>query len=314
MTLLLAVQLPSPEGLGKSALYISTEAPLQTSRLAQILKANPAFTNLPPNQRPSLSKIQSTHIHDLEAQEHILRFQVPALLSRSNNGVGLLIIDSIAANYRPEFDKGQARRSAAEAFARRSQQVAHLGALLRDLARKYGVAVVVANQVADRFAPSDQVPPSQAGSQATQRSRPGSPPPPTTRPPSVGQPLSQYERSQPTGTPVYTLSTDDPLSFDHQQRFFTGWGESPRASTYQNQNLKTPSLGLTWTNQLATRIALIREPIYSPQKMGEELSVSSWKRTMKVVFSSGCAESRTEFRITEGGIESVSEEGDSEHA
>ncbi|KAI6901336.1 hypothetical protein KC318_g4673, partial [Hortaea werneckii] len=115
LTLLLSVQAPEPLGLGKAALYISTEAPLQTTRLNQLLERHPKLAGLPPEKRPSLSKIQSTRVHDLEAQDHILRFQVPALLSRPNSNIGLLVIDSIAANYRPEFDKGHARRTAAEA-------------------------------------------------------------------------------------------------------------------------------------------------------------------------------------------------------
>ncbi|KAI7190238.1 hypothetical protein KC352_g21753, partial [Hortaea werneckii] len=255
--------------------------------------------------RPSLSKIQSTRVHDLEAQDHILRFQVPALLSRPNSNIGLVVIDSIAANYRPEFDKGHARRTAAEAFAKRSQQVAQLGALLRDIARKYKIAVVVANQVADRFAPQDQaVSLSQMASQpGTQRSRPGSPPQATARRPTAPPLLSQHVPLSATSDHSTNLSTDDPLSLDHQQRFFTGWGDNP--FTHQNQNLKTPSLGLTWTNQLATRIALLREPVYTQPKLGEEMVVSSWRRTMKLVFSNGCAEFEGRFEITGGGVRAV---------
>ncbi|KAI7302446.1 P-loop containing nucleoside triphosphate hydrolase protein [Hortaea werneckii] len=308
LTLLLSVQAPEPLGLGKAALYISTEAPLQTTRLNQLLERHPKLATLPPENRPSLSKIQSTRVHDLEAQDHILRFQVPALLSRPNSNIGLLVIDSIAANYRPEFDKGHARRTAAEAFAKRSQQVAQLGALLRDVARKYKIAVVVANQVADRFTSQDQaISLSQMASQpGTQRSRPGSPPQSTARRPIAPPPLSQHVPLPTTSDHSNNLSTDDPLSLDHQQCFFTGWGDNPFA--HQNQNLKTPSLGLTWTNQLATRIALLREPVYTQPKLGEEMVVSSWRRTMKLVFSNGCAEFERRFEITEGGIRAVRDE------
>ncbi|KAI7283601.1 P-loop containing nucleoside triphosphate hydrolase protein [Hortaea werneckii] len=309
LTLLLSVQAPEPLGLGKAALYISTEAPLQTTRLNQLLERHPKLAALPPEDRPSLSKIQSTRVHDLEAQDHILRFQVLALLSRPNSNIGLVVIDSIAANYRPEFDKGHARRTAAEAFAKRSQQVAQLGALLRDIARKYKIAVVVANQVADRFTHQDQaVSLSQMASQpGTQRSRPGSPPQSTVRRPTAAPPLSQHVPLSTTPDHSDNLSTDDPLSLDHQQCFFTGWGDNP--FTHQNQNLKTPSLGLTWTNQLATRIALLREPVYTQPKLGEEMVVSSWRRTMKLVFSNGCAEFERRFEITEGGVRAVKDEG-----
>ena len=265
-------------------------------RLAQILQAHPKLSALPTSERPSLGSVQSTHVHDLEAQDHILRFQVPVVIQRHN--VGLLIIDSIAANYRAEFDKGKERKSAAESFAKRSNQVAQTGALLRQIAQHYSIAVVVANQVADLFLPVD-MPMSQAPTQ-TQRSRPGSPPPPL--PSFNGRPAQHKNTSEDTAIIPSLFSTDDPLAFDHQQRFFTGWGDEP------SPNLKTPALGLTWTNQLATRIALLKEPVYSgKQAVGAEVSVSSWKRTFKVVFSAWCAESKTEFEITESGVRAVIE-------
>ncbi|KAK3669375.1 DNA repair protein rhp57 [Recurvomyces mirabilis] len=299
LSLLLAVQLHPPHGPGKSALYISTEAPLQTPRLSQILQTNSKIQDLSPDQRPSLNRVQSTHIHDLEAQDHILRYQVPVAIKRHD--VGLLIIDSIAANYRPEFDKGNVRKTAAESFIKRSNQVTQLGKLLRDLARIHGIAVVVANQVSDRFAfePPGQVP----ISQQTQRSRPASPPQAV---PMTGT-MSQHVTSQTPTAPQSLLTTDDPLALDHQQRFFTGWGDDANVS-----NPKTPSLGLAWTNQLATRIALLKEPQYEMKayKPGEESNVSGWKRTLKIVFSSQSAASSTEFEIVQGGVKAVRKKED----
>ena len=294
LSLLLAVQLPSPQRLGKSALYISTEAPLQTTRLTQILNAHSKLSALPKSQRPTLACIHSTHIHDVEAQEHILRYQVPVAIEKQN--IGLVVIDSIAANYRAEFDRSKARKGA-ESFAKRSNQLSQLGALLRGIARDFNIAVVVANQVADRFAPVE--PSSQAlhVSQSTQRSRRDSPP--QSRGNDSAK-LSQNVFSD-SSAAAQVLSTDDPLALDHQQRFFTGWGDDPEAL-----NLKTPSLGLTWTNQLATRIALIKEPFYEDKayRPGEDRNISGWKRTAKIVFSVWCGESSTNFEIWEGGIRS----------
>ncbi|KAH9845571.1 DNA repair protein rhp57 [Teratosphaeria destructans] len=292
LTLLLSVQLPSPLGFGRSALYVSTEAPLQTTRLTQILKAHPRLAGLESGDKPSLSRIHSTHIHDLEAQEHIIRYQVPVVIERHD--IGLLVIDSIAANYRPEFDRGKARKSAIESFAKRSKQVAELGALLRGIARTHNVAVVVANQVADRFLPVveplSQVP---SISQQTQRSRPASPPPSLAGKNSVIASQAQPNTDL-TSTPTL-LSTDDPLALDHQHNFFTGWGDD-----LSLQNLKTPSLGLTWTSQLGARIALLRAPVTAPDG-----SVRIWRRTFKVVFSAWGPESSTAFEITEGGVRAV---------
>ncbi|KAK5730254.1 DNA repair protein rhp57 [Elasticomyces elasticus] len=299
LTLLLSAQLKPPHGVGKAALYISTEAPLQTTRLAQILDQHPKLAVLPPDQKPTMARVQSAHIHDLEAQDHILRFQVPVMLQRHD--VGLLVIDSIAANYRPEFDKGKAKRSAAESFVKRSNQVTDLGTLLRETAEKYGIAVVVANQVADRFA-AFEPPPSQL--QTSQQIQ---------KPPSVSAPQSvpTFPSTTPQGTAhdgVITpssLSTDDPLALDHQHRFFTGWGDD-----LQTTNMKTPSLGLAWTNQLTARVALVKVPIYEAKQYmaGEEPNIAGWKRTFKVVFSEWCPASCSEFEISSGGVRSIAEQ------
>ncbi|KAK0366023.1 DNA repair protein rhp57 [Friedmanniomyces endolithicus] len=283
LTLLLSVQLSSAHGTAKSALYISTEAPLPTLRLAQILEEHPKLSALPSDERPTMARVQSAHIHDLEAQDHILRYQVPVVIKRHN--VGLLVIDSIAANYRPEFDRGKAKGSAAESFVKRSNQVTGLGALLRHIAEKYNIAVVTANQVADRFAtviePASQIPPSQQ--QPTQKSQPTSTPYTTTTTNTHPAATTAYA-PKPDSTPNPTLSTDDPLSLDHQQRFFTGWGDEPSIT-----NLKTPSLGLAWTNQLAARIALLKSPVYAarPYAPGEEPEIEGWERRFRVVFG-GC--------------------------
>ena len=305
LTLLLSVQIPSPRGPGKSALYISTEAPLQTTRLAQILNTHPLLANLPASDQPSLSRIHSTHLHDVEAQEHILRYQVPVAIQKQD--IGLLVIDSIAANYRAEFDRSKARNGA-ESFAKRSNQLTQLGALLREMARKHNIAIVMANQVADRFITSDAAYQGGATSQnTTQRSRPASPPQPQTAQSGRSTALSQDVPSSGAAGTTQVLSTDDPLSMDHQQRFFTGWGDDPAVA-----QLKTPSLGLTWTNQLATRIALLKEPIYEDRvyQLGEDRSICGWKRSAKVAFSSWCPESKTDYEIWEGGVRSVkAEEG-----
>ncbi|KAH0601914.1 hypothetical protein MHUMG1_00793 [Metarhizium humberi] len=142
LSLCLAVQLPPPHGLRKQALYISTESSLATKRLSQILASNPLLQGVDFADRPSLDNILSTVTPDLESQDHILEYQVPVLLSRHN--IGLLVIDSVAANYRAEFER--AGSSYGSNMAARSAELVRLGALLRDLARRHGIAVVVANQ------------------------------------------------------------------------------------------------------------------------------------------------------------------------
>jgi DNA repair protein RAD57 len=283
LTLLLSSQLPQPHGLSAPSLYISTEAALSTSRLAQLLRQNPIISSLPLEQRPSLNKILSIQTPDLEAQDHILRFQVPVAIERQ--GIRLVVIDSIASNYRAEFDRtgvgsvqGQSQgnvnpdRRAAQAMAERRTQLVQLGGFLRNLAREKNIAIVLSNQVADRFSPITA-------------------PPPHTQ-------LPSQNHLPPPSTSSIPVITPDPLTLDHQQRWFTGWGDLP------GSNYKTPSLGLVWTNQIGARIALIKE--------GDVASVKR-RRWLRVVFAPWVGGSRDcglEYEILGEGVRAVGAAGD----
>ncbi|GAB7340741.1 hypothetical protein MBLNU457_7119t1 [Dothideomycetes sp. NU457] len=323
LSLCLAVQLPPPHGLSKSALYITTEASLQTTRLAQILNDNTLISQYDEDSRPSLDQIQSTKVGDLEAQEHIIQYQVPVAVERGN--VGLIVLDSVAANFRAEFDRGSGdgKKKSAEAFAERSRQLTRLGALLREIAETHNVAVVVANQVQDRFAAvaNLQEHASQPASQAlSHRSDSGNSKAASTQSRDRDRAAPQNDiafaiqvAEGEEGLPA--LSTFDPLSFDHQQRFFTGWGDQPSvfpfSHAYHATHPKTPSLGLPWTNQLSARVVLLKEPIYKAQDylLGPGSDIAGWKRTMKVAFGQSAADDNgaegTEFEISSGGIRAL---------
>ncbi|KAI9158389.1 DNA repair protein rhp57 [Paramyrothecium foliicola] len=312
LSLCLAVQLPAPRGLGKQALYISTESGLATKRLAQMLAANSMLQDLVDSDEagtPSLDNIFSTVTPDLESQDHILEYQVPVMLARGS--IGLLVIDSVAANYRAEFERQGTHGSN---MAARSTELVRLGGLLRDLARRHNLAVVVANQVADRFT-SDIIPRDTprghaiASQESPLASR--SMPPPQSPPSSSLMPpfFSQDELPAPPA-----------LLLDHQQRWFTGWGDDPR----NNHSLKNPSLGLVWSTQIAARIALFKRPVYgTTTRMAAPLqaddddpdagmpTLRSWRRWMKVVFAPHVAASgpgvsgAVEFEITMGGLKGL---------
>ncbi|CAM1504147.1 Fc.00g017380.m01.CDS01 [Cosmosporella sp. VM-42] len=310
LSLCLAVQLPEPHGLGKGALYISTESALATKRLKQMLDQNPIIQQTDFLDRPSLDRIHSAVTPDLESQDHILEFQVPVLLSRHD--IGLIILDSVAANYRAEFERQGTHGSN---MAARSTELVRLGALLRDLARRHNLAVVVANQVADRFSPasiSRNPPPRSSGiaqeSPLTSRSMP----PPSNLPstPSSSIPFSLPDPDGPAPPPALLL--------DHQQRWFTGWGDDPHAS----YALKTPSLGLVWSTQIACRVALFKRPVYGRARQAAPVdadddpdsaapTLKNWRRWMKVVFAPHTGASgqgldcTVEFEVMTGGLRTI---------
>ena len=270
------------------------------------------------NVKPTLDAVISIVTSDLESQDHILRYQVPVAIRR--HGIRLIILDSVAANYRAEFERTGAgiaagQRSGAN-MAQRSSELVKLGQLLRNLAREENIAVVVANQVADRFTSGggDNL----IFNRATQSSpsvwRGGGIPSSLAAAPISSVP--QYDGADMPNSEQY-INTIDPLSLDHQQRWFTGWGDDPRPSHLALKNMKTPSLGLIWTSQLACRIALIKTPVYGlgvvadkDNERGEPV-LRRWRRWMKVVFAPHAAPSgpgiggAVEFEIRGEGLISI---------
>lgn len=211
---------------------------------------------------------------DLETQDHILNYQLPVAIARYN--VGLVVIDSITSNYRAEHSSNNML-----ALSTRSTELAKLGQLLRNLAAKENIAIVVANQVSDRFEPVEA-----AGGDSTLRSgfpsalsqsaavaareslnasplarnrmenggladtfAPSSSPAPSSSYP--GQEDDQFGGSYLISNPARSSI----LSLLHQERFFTGWGDGSQLDT----SLKTPALGFFWSTQIACRIALKKE-------------------------------------------------------
>lgn len=205
-----------------------------------------------------------------------------------------MVIDSIAANYRAE----RSGSSAPAALAERSRHLSRLGAQLQELARRFNCAIVVSNQVADRFAPVPPMPPSSASRLEIATS--SSPQPPS----SVPQQVRSF----------------NPLTLDHQLRFFSGWGSHPHPNL-SHHNLKSPSLGLVWANQLACRLVLLKEASFAQAIGGSQFRAElggaradwtsvKWKRWLKVAFAAWAdategADDGVEFEIWAGGVRSV---------
>ncbi|KIW79217.1 hypothetical protein Z517_05829 [Fonsecaea pedrosoi CBS 271.37] len=272
--LLLSVQLPPPKGLGKGSIYISTEGPLHTKRLSQILLNHPEYDSLDPGQGPSLDRVHTIATNDLEAQEHIIRYQLPIAVQRFN--IGLIVLDSVAANFRAEHDTRTAAQLADRAF-----ELAKLGNLLRKIAIENNIAVVVTNQVSDRFEDSKN----------------------------LLQPSSPLTTSSPTVPSSHTQAVverqREVQSLDHQQRFFTGWGDET-GKTKQEQ-LKTPALGLAWANQISARIVLKMESQRQEYAGGNIWKDKKKTRNFSVVFApwAGPTHSLIRYEITTQGIVSI---------
>ncbi|EFX05979.1 DNA repair protein [Grosmannia clavigera kw1407] len=368
LALLLAVQLPPPRGLGRKALYIATEAPLPTGRLAQMVRTNRvlAGTVTDADTKPSpaafLANIATINTPDLEAQEHILTHQLPVQLDKAAGAFGLVVMDSVAANFRPFFGGSSSTGSTGESLAARSLELARLGMLLRSLAQKHNLAVVVANQVADRFDRADRPslsakrprpdvwpsphrttllsqptaqPHLQPHSQSSSQSHPQTQPhllPLSSHPPPT-QASSQLPSQLPSQPCSQLLPQSSPpvLQLDHQQLWFTGWGDDAPPARHRDspRSNKSPALGLVWATQLAVRVALVKAPRAATAAdsswvddwpdprtgvVGAPRLRQSWRRWLKVVFAPHAAATtsaqgkkghRHEFEITMGGLQTT---------
>jgi DNA repair protein RAD57 len=81
-----------------------------------------------------------------------MTYQLPVVLSRYR--IGLIVLDSVTANYRAEFDRpqtSQRSQSQASQMIQRSKDLRKLAGILKDLAIEWNVAVVAVNQVTDAF-------------------------------------------------------------------------------------------------------------------------------------------------------------------
>jgi DNA repair protein RAD57 len=167
LCLQLCIQAHLPRSLGglyAGVIYIGTESSLATPRLSQIAShLISKLTTSPPVNIPAedvekaIASLEACgdrifyyHCSDLEAQEHIVTYQLPVVLERFS--IGLIILDSVTANYRGEFDRvtTSSQKPGAQ-MAQRSKDLRKLAGTLKDLAIRKNVAVVAVNQVLDAF-------------------------------------------------------------------------------------------------------------------------------------------------------------------
>ncbi|KAK6159095.1 hypothetical protein DH2020_006409 [Rehmannia glutinosa] len=143
LQLLLAAQLPiSRGGLSASSLYLHSEFPFPSRRLHQLSFYRP---HLPQNplDRIFVEPLHSTdHLLDVLPR---LDFLVPKL------NIKLIVIDSIAALFRGEYENTPLE------LKRRSGVFFKISSKLKFLAREFGLAVVLTNQVVDVMGSSNNL-------------------------------------------------------------------------------------------------------------------------------------------------------------
>ncbi|ERN07307.1 hypothetical protein AMTRI_Chr12g274520 [Amborella trichopoda] len=142
LQLLLCSLLPrSHGGLNSTSLYIFSEPPFPFRRLKTL-----SATFKHPNPSPSFDPCDHILVHGVQTSEELLEFldRVETLISQPLiRPVKLVVLDSVAALFRSEFDNHLADLS------RRSSLFFKIASKLKALASKFEVAIVVTNQVVD---------------------------------------------------------------------------------------------------------------------------------------------------------------------
>ncbi|XP_004837525.1 DNA repair protein XRCC3 [Heterocephalus glaber] len=144
LQLCLAVQFPRQHGgLEAGAVYICTEDVFPSKRLRQLIAQQPQLrADVPGEVVQSIrfgDQIFVEHAADVDALLECVSHKVPMLLSRGL--VRLLVVDSVAAPFRCEFDS--------QASVARARLLQSLGATLRRLSSTFQSPVLCVNQVTE---------------------------------------------------------------------------------------------------------------------------------------------------------------------
>nr|XP_046229553.1 DNA repair protein XRCC3 [Scatophagus argus] len=150
LQLCLSVQYPAQHGgLSSGAVYICTEDSFPIKRLQQLIRHQSCLrSDVPPSL---ISRLQfSDHVYiehaaDLDSLHVCLSRRVPLLLARGL--VRLLVIDSVAALFRSEFQAAD--------WLERTKQLLTFSSTLHHLSQEFTTPVLCINQVSDVFNSSD---------------------------------------------------------------------------------------------------------------------------------------------------------------
>ncbi|XP_013000415.2 DNA repair protein XRCC3 isoform X1 [Cavia porcellus] len=144
LQLCLAVQFPQQHGgLEAGAIYICTEDTFPSKRLRQLIAQQPRLrTDVPAEVIRNIrfgDQIFVEHAADVDTLLECVSRRVPMLLSRGM--ARLLVVDSVAAPFRCEFD--------GQASVTRARCLQSLGATLRRLSAAFQSPVLCVNQVTE---------------------------------------------------------------------------------------------------------------------------------------------------------------------
>ena len=150
----MAARAPLPAvrgGLGGGVLFVDTEGKFSPSRLCEIATNLDAVVGDPVQAEARVAAVleavtvmRATNSRELRA----IMEDLEAIVARSK--VRLVVVDSVAALARRDFDQSSLRE--------RQGELSRIASLLKSVAEAYGLVVLVTNQVAGRLSPEEAGP------------------------------------------------------------------------------------------------------------------------------------------------------------
>jgi len=148
LQLSLTAQLPTSRGgFDGEVVYISTEKVFPSQRLAELSEY---FIQIYGDLLPDtpMDQVNLEHITDTESLLQSLEVRLPNLMAEKKGKIRLVVVDSIAALFRADYDKTE--------MEKRTEDLRKVGVTLHNLSRDYNVAILVINQVTGSLKKSDQ--------------------------------------------------------------------------------------------------------------------------------------------------------------
>lgn len=293
----LSVQLPFElGGISGSTCYLTTSAKLPTGRLKQLSEHHPSFH---PSYSEGMLGLQNVHTlstSTIPILDNVLTTILPNFI-RSKQGtthpIKLVVIDALTELFH------SSEKTTKTSIFTRSKDLNRIASALHNIASTHDVAILVLNEVIDRF---DR---------------------------SVYQVFRPSPKTQSSSPHDGAKATSDDLVYSEKSRWFN------TCNSITGEDRKEASLGLVWANQLNVRIMLTRtgrrryiddlDPSVTEQKKAKlsnspaELAQAvltsddgeqqaTLVRRLSVVFSSVAAPISLDYVVTTEGVRILADE------
>lgn len=215
----LSVQLPVElGGISGSTCYLTTSAKLPTGRLKQLSENHPSFISSYSKGLLGLQNVHTLSTSTIPILENVLTTILPNFIQgkqSTSNPIKLVVIDALTELFH------SSEKTTKTSIFTRSKDLNRIASTLHNIASTHNVAILVLNEVIDRFDRNEYR-------------------------------VFRPSPSAPSSSPHDAKATSDDLVYSEKSRWFS------TCNSITGEDKKEASLGLVWANQLNVRIMLTR--------------------------------------------------------